>query len=292
MPVVNLSHNGLTAGIPPVKKNLNPPKRGIISGWSQSASRRNIAFLRSVRPDSLTGESFALTLTIRNCPASPSDWHKLRRSFIKRLERRGLVRLHWVTEWQSRGVPHLHGIAFFPEGVMNSFDLITQWLEVARPYVCNRKAQDVKPVSHVIGWFQYLSKHAARGYQHYQRNSENIPDKWKAKTGRVWGYVGDWVTDKPIRIELTSNEAFYVFRRLARSWRIADARSHPVAVYSDNHVLMAYIPDKKRIGMAKHCLKCNDAKKSRYMGVNEWISLELGLLFCDYLRSEGYGVEC
>lgn len=293
MAIVKLYHLGLTGGMPPMKKNHNPPKRGNVTGWSASASKRNVQFLRSVRPDSLTGFPFALTLTIRNCPETPADWHSLRRAFIKRLQRRGLIRLHWVTEWQRRGVPHFHGMAFFPEDSISSFEIVTQWLEVAGSYVCNRKGQHVNPVTDTLGWFKYLSKHAARGHLHYQRNPDSIPPHWH-KTGRVWGYVGDWVRDDPIELDL-DNQAFYRFRRLVRSWRVADARSNPLSIYADTanggKVLLTSIPDAKRIKSAKTMLTCSKPDISRLRGVSEWISMDLALLFFDYLRAQGFRVD-
>ncbi|WP_213058401.1 rolling circle replication-associated protein, partial [Escherichia coli] len=115
MATLKLYHNGLTAGIPPMKNNHERAKRGEVKGWSKSASRNNTKFLRSVHVPDLTGAAVAFTLTIRDCPPSSEDWKILRENFIKRLRRAGMVRLHWLTEWQQRGVPHLHGIAYFPD---------------------------------------------------------------------------------------------------------------------------------------------------------------------------------
>ena len=87
---------------------------GRVKGWSKTASRNNTKFLRSVYVPDLSGAAVAFTLTIRDCPPTSDDWKILRETFIKRLRRAGMVRLHWLTEWQKRGVPHLHGIAYFP----------------------------------------------------------------------------------------------------------------------------------------------------------------------------------
>ncbi|WP_213061820.1 hypothetical protein, partial [Escherichia coli] len=72
-------------------------KRGEVKGWSKTASRNNTKFLRSVYVPALTGAAVAFTLTIRDCPPTSADWKILRETFIKRLRRAGLVRLHWLT---------------------------------------------------------------------------------------------------------------------------------------------------------------------------------------------------
>ena len=43
------------------------------------------------------------SLTLRDCPPSHDDWKTLREALFFRLRRKGLYRLHWLTEWQKRG---------------------------------------------------------------------------------------------------------------------------------------------------------------------------------------------
>ena len=71
----------------------------------EGATRRNTEFLMSVKTDQLTGAGVALTLTVRDCPPTADDWHRLRRAWEKRMVRAGMLRLHWVTEWQRREFP-------------------------------------------------------------------------------------------------------------------------------------------------------------------------------------------
>ncbi|WP_425527867.1 rolling circle replication-associated protein, partial [Xylella fastidiosa] len=66
-----------------------------------------------VREDKLTGVGLALTLTVRDCPATAQEWQRMRRAWEKRMKRAGMIRVHWVTEWQRRGVPHLHCAIWF-----------------------------------------------------------------------------------------------------------------------------------------------------------------------------------
>ncbi|MBJ5450065.1 hypothetical protein JGG46_24550, partial [Salmonella enterica subsp. enterica serovar Rissen] len=205
---------------PPMKNNHERAKRGEVKGWSKSASRNNTKFLRSVHVPDLTGAAVAFTLTIRDCPPSSEDWKILRENFIKRLRRAGMVRLHWLTEWQQRGVPHLHGIAYFPDAYEPS-TVIWNWIAVAEKYGCNMRSQHVVPITDMQGWFMYLAKHAGRSETHYQRNPEFVPAGW-AKTGRVWGYCGDWPIDEPVTLD-ASHKAFCALRRICRNWRLADA---------------------------------------------------------------------
>lgn len=265
MRTITLYRHGVSMGTPSAKPNKNPPKRGEVNGWSSAATRRNINFLRSIDENAIQctqdGEllqALALTLTLRDCPDSHDEWHKLRRSFIKRLERLGLYRSHWVTEWQRRGVPHLHGAFWFPmpqHPDQFKFYLIDQWLDLTyEKYGARPGSQYVTPIYDSIGWFKYLAKHAARGLSHYQRSPENVPQGWK-KTGRIWGHTGKWPTIEPDK-HVVYQDHFFRMRRYARAWRKADARK------SGN---------RHRISQARRMLKHNDPELSKLRGVSEWI---------------------
>lgn len=251
--------------------------RGEIGGWSVAATRRNTGFLRTVNEKRLTGAGVAVTLTLRDCPPTSDDWHRIRRAWIERMRRAGMVRLHWVTEWQRRGVPHLHGAIWFPDRYEMRAP-IEAWCEVAGAYGAGWKGQHVRIIDGPIGWFQYLSKHAARGVKHYQRSAEGIPDSWKKKTGRVWGHAGDWPTQDPVRIELQDQHGdggYFAFRRMVRSWRIADARAERNAF---------------RIRQARGMLKANTPERARIIPVSEWVNAQGALQFLGNLAERGYEV--
>lgn len=286
MPTVSLYHHGFTSGMPPQNNSHTRAKRGDIKGWSESAARNNARWLRSVNINSLTGIGYAFTLTLRDCPESADVWRGLYLALFKRLERRGLIRIHWVTEWQSRGVPHLHGVAYFPdpdapENIDKPFFDINHliqfnWCDIAGKYGASPKGQHVVRIDNVKGWFMYMAKHQSRGARHYQRCSENVPEGWE-KTGRVWGYRGDWVTDEPLKFAL-SNEAFWSLRRIVRCWRVSDARSdHPDLCSA-------------RIVSARKMLRCGARRLSSVRGLSEWISQEEMLTLILFLRSQGHGI--
>lgn len=276
----------MTCGVAPLKNSHQRALRGEVEGWSDGATRRNTRFLYSIREQELDGLGFAVTLTVRDCPDSAQEWHRLRRSWIKRMERLGMSRLHWVTEWQRRGVPHLHcALWFSPAAVRDHGDIqlymatITAWVKLTgETYGSALKSQHVREIDGVVGWFQYLSKHAARGVKHYQRSSQNLPVAWKTKTGRMWGHSGDWPVREAIKINLQGSEGdggFYAFRRLVRSWRVADARG-----------------DAYRSRTAKSLLRCPQEPLSRVRGLSEWIGEELQNAFLANLATRGFSVTC
>src|SRR5690606_34001000 len=227
MPVITVYRHGGKGGVGPARNDHLRAKRGEVEGWSLGATRRNTEFLMSVDEKRLTGAGVALTLTLRDCPATPEEWHRLRRAWIERMRRAGMIRLHWVTEWQRRGVPHLHCAIWFAEG----YEIHTAcraWVELASAYGAGDRGQHGRMIDGPIGWFQYLAKHASRGVKHYQRSGDNIPEAWQSKTGRVWGKSGDWPTVAPRQFGLedqTGDGGYFRLRRMVRAWRIADARA-------------------------------------------------------------------
>jgi hypothetical protein len=274
--------NGTTAGH--AGRNLAPEKRGEVKGWSNGSVRRHTQWLYSIDSTQLDGEGFAATLTIRDCPASAVDWAALRRAWEMRVKRAGAIRVHWLTEWQRRKVPHLHCAVYFPEGFTASspyghadayLAVVSSWLQVARPYGASFVSQDLKPIDGAVGWLQYLSKHAARGVRHYQR--QGFPAGWE-KSGRLWGRSGEWPAIEPMQFDMPK-EAYWRYRRLMRSWRIADARSD-----SDASKRPA------RIKYARRMLASSDPRLSPVRGVSEWASEDVAMGFINLLASEGYPV--
>ena len=276
MAVMQLYHHGITCGVPGNNHGM-AGKRGAVQGWTHSATKNNVRFLRSVTLPELTGVGVSFTLTLADCPPSAEVWHRARRAFIRRIERMGMTRLHWVTEWQRRGVPHLHGVAYFPEWFPAiESGIVDAWMALAEPYGAKRHCQHTTVIYDPLGWLKYLAKHAARGVSHYQRSFESIPPTWQKKTGRVWGHTGDWPTRQAIRIELDP-EAFHRFRRIVKNWRIADARESG---------------DARRMRSARRMLAAKDRVHSQLRGVSEWIDQETTLRVAEFLASQGYEVSC
>lgn len=277
MRVIKVYRHGFTMGTPPATSTHKRAERSTVSGWSVGATRRNVAFLRSIDETKVNSHDgaelipLAITLTVRDCPQTSDEFHRVRDLFIRRLKRLGMVRMHWVIEWQRRGVPHLHCAVWFKQQdfVELNLSIINGWLELTEQWGSGHRGQFITPITGVVGWFQYVSKHAARGVKHYQRSPENMPVEWNNKTGRVWGKVGDW--DSVIvpggRVDVESSD-YYRIRRLIRNWRLADSRSKG----------SSYSP--KRIVQARTMLKCNLKSASEVRGASEWVNERTMVALC------------
>lgn len=286
MALITVYPNGVKAGVPPLPSDHERSKRKECQGWTAKSARSNLDFLKSVKIDELDGLGHAFTLTVRECPESPEAWATMRDKYIKRLRRGGLVRLHWVTEWQRRGVPHLHGVAFF-EAPDNHYEYALQdrlvrqaWIDVVDDAAVTSNGQDVKPMEATLGWLQYLAKHAARGADHYQRSKDSMPLSWVGVTGRMWGKSGKWPVQEGMELK-SPIEAFWRFRRMLRGWRRADARL-PVAGFSDALESIR----RRRIRSSRRMLKCNLQSLSEVRGVSEWIPFAVQMAMVDLLAGE------
>lgn len=283
MPTLSIYRHGATMG--KGNPSANPPVRTEVAGWSAHAVRRNLLFLYSVderRLDGLSG--LALTLTVRDCPATAKDWQKARDAFLVVLRRRGVVLVHWVTEWQRRGVPHLHLAAYWsPDRYPAPSDLVASWLRIAAPYSPRAGGQHTHGIYDVLGWNQYVSKHAARGLHHYQRSSDGIPEGWLGQsTGRMWGKLGTWPVVDPDCFEL-DQASFWRFRRVVRSWRCADARrSVKVGSFS--------VVDTRRVVSARRMLRCPLSSLSAVRGISEWMPAASSFLVLRWLAGSGGSV--
>lgn len=270
----------MTMGIPPGRNDHERAKRQAVEGWTDASTRRNTRFLYAVDERKLTGPGLAVSLTIRDCPPSAEDWKRSREAFFFRLRRIGLTRAHWLTEWQRRGVPHMHAAIWFsPEALADDPFLMdtvrTHWCDVAAVYGAGPRGQHIAPIADAVGWFQYLSKHAVRGLSHYQRSPDGIPTGW-TKTGRMWGHLGDWPLIEPVRYTVR-NDAFWAYRRMVQRWRLADARASG---------------DLGRIRAARRMLQCTERSAGSVRGVGEWIGTDMTQQFLRHLASMGHEIRC
>lgn len=248
----------------------------MIVGWSAAAVRRHTRWLYAVNSPALTGYGWALTLTVRDCPPTSEDWTRLRRAWIDRVRKMGAVRWHWVVEWQARGVPHMHCAVYLEDGsAIAGAQLVRAWQEVCSQYGAGSQSQTHKRIDGPMGWLQYLSKHAARGVKHYQRQGK--PAGWE-KTGRLWGYGGDWPVDEPLEVEVTQQERNR-FRRLVRSWRVADARA--AGLRGEGWTRLTY---------ARTMLRCPDRDLSYYRGLSEWVPEDVALRLLGLVKADPQGV--
>jgi len=279
MPVFKSYRNGVTAGCAPRHKPHESAKRSIVGGWSASSIRSNQSFLYSVDASRLTGYGYAATLTVRHCPATSDEWHRIRRALVRWLRRRGLVRLHWIIEWQARGVPHFHLAFWLPEPMTGDFlvEFHHYWRTLTLHLESEIGSQHIVPIDNAKGWFEYVSKHAARGLNHYQRSPEKVPKEWQGKTGRMWGKVGEWPADDALRLDVPLR-TYHRFRRMVRNWRAANAR----AALRSAKGRKARRQARRRITSARTMLSCPDPKLSAVRGVSEWIDQDTALVLLNH----------
>lgn len=254
----------MTAGVGNTRPVGGP--RGEVNGWSPSAVRRHKRWLYSINSPDLTGHGYALTLTLRDTPPDHREWARLRKVFMTWLRDSGAVRWHWVVEWQRRGTPHLHMAVYYREPLQYiGYELIGGWLDRAAVYGAEGRGQKVLPIDGPVGWLQYLSKHASRGVAHYQRQGK--PAGWE-KTGRLWGYGGDWPVEEPIAAQVEMH-VYWRLRRMVRRYAIAEARSEALrwSVADPIKARGAWA----RVGWLRRSLKTSDVGISRVRGVSEWV---------------------
>lgn len=310
-------------GTPPGKPNRNPIPRTECKGWTDGATRRNREWLYSVDGDKLDGTPVAITLTLKDAPASHDEWQRLRDRLFKRLARMGLLRLHWVTEWTRRGLPHLHAAAYFGgdlsplQTAQLGHAIRTAWLDLTAHLGTQYKAQHVVPITDAGGWFQYVAKHAARGVKHYQRQRDTLPPGWQ-KTGRVWGHLGDWPTS--CMTFDVDHAASFKLRRLVRGYAVADARARRAAFVSRTpglrrlplvtesgaqvgwtwadleHPERTHDTDQRmkaaarELRFSRRLLRCSDRRRAPCVGFSQWIPQRVMLQLLGHVADQGHAV--
>lgn len=253
MAKVSVGPLGVNAAVPG-KPGTPPPPGSETKGWSASSARRNKRFLQSIDPAGLWGVGIAVTLTVRETPDSAADWKRALDALTAQWRRWGLIRHHMVTEWQKRGTPHLHAVAYFdPDVVCRSivggdgirwvhgpmraadwqarmavtaqliaFHTTRVWSDRLAPaWGASRKGQHVVEVMNPDRWAQYLAKHAARGADHYQRQRDTLPASWHT-TGRLWSKGGSWPTREEVYD--TDMRTYHRLRRWVRRWQRSRAQ--------------------------------------------------------------------
>jgi hypothetical protein len=229
--------------------------------------RRHKAWLYSVDTPRLYGVGDAVTLTLLDTPATSDDWRQLLNRLFRSLREAGFIRWHWVVEWQRRGAPHLHLAVYGPEDGAGGCDVVGMWLRLTKAaYGAQIVSQHVEPITGIVGWLEYLSKHASRGVAHYQRWGK--PVGWE-KTGRLWGYGGDWPTVEPVVGWMTTAQMHQV-RRMVRNWAIAEARSRALRYEAFGDVKKA---EKAwdSVGYLRRLFKCPDRSRSSVRGLSQWV---------------------
>jgi hypothetical protein len=281
--VVSAYPNGLTAGMP--GRGVFSDSRGAIAGWTQGSVRRHTRWLYAQDIDGLSGFGWSFTFTLAENPASQVEWKRALDALCARWTRRGALRIHWLCEMTRRKRIHLHGVVYFPSDDRNHGPRMERdWLDLAADqWGSGHQGQRARRVEGVRGWLAYISKHSARGVNHYQRQGR--PDGWTSM-GRVWGYRGSWPTTVPLRF-VVSRAGFFWLRRQSRAYALSDARSRLVAARRRGDV-SASRAARRSIRSLRHQLAVGDRAKSEVRGISEWVpeSVSLTLLLALMDRGE------
>lgn len=279
-----LRENGLSLGVDPGGER-KPGERQVIRGWSKTSCKSNTRFLESICCDALLeGRAvYGCTFTVKECPALPLIWCEMRRRLIRRLERMGMKGYHWLTEWQARGVPHLHFTVFFDaDDDPGSQAIAGAWLAVGRELGALPAAQCVKPMRiKCENWMRYLVKHGSRGFYNYQRSPKNIPKKWKGLTRRMWGRGGKWLLFS-LRLDLEFKDWVILRRRMHALWK---ANTRGEAMRAERKARWLSAKGKKqaaakwkaradavyaKLGKVRKLLQAETMNKSMTRGLSGW----------------------
>lgn len=220
-------------------------------------------------------------MTLGYTPATSDEWRLLLQRLFDGLRAAGFIRWHWVVEWQARGTPHLHMAVYGPEEGLGGWQVVRVWLRLTKDaYGSQIGSQKSKPITDAVGWSKYCAKHAARGVRHYQRWGR--PDGWE-KTGRLWGYGGDWPTTEPVVGHLSTAE-YHQVRRMVRNWAVAEARTRALGHESralryegrgerekarQEREKAGYAWDS--VGYLRRLFKCPDRSLSTVRGLSQWV---------------------
>ena len=273
MPVVRVFPGGSSGGFAGAGRSPDDggKTRGEVKGWTAGSARRLVAVLWSIDASKLErDDGWALTLTIgepRVPYSAPTSerWHAARHLFQTKLRRAGVELQQWVIEWTAKGVPHLHMAVY--GGARTKSAALVAWLNIcdANGWTVSASAQHIVPITGVTGWLDYVSKHASRGVEHYQR--QGMPPGW-TKTGRLWGISKGWPREEPLVIDLLPWE-YYRYRRL-------------VTAYRRKRFIALGMKPYKALRIGTHF---GDKEKGSFSGVSGWIpdaiSLELLRLSAD-----------
>lgn len=224
MGVVTVRPGGSSAAFPTKQTHIRA-KRGQVKGWTADSARRMIQWLWSVQADELTGQGFALTLTVGTTPDDSDAWSAARETFTDWVrDQPGYERHQWLTEWTRLGRPHLHLCVYAD---IEPADAALHWMRIAARsgWEAGWKGQHVEAIFDDTGWLKYVAKHSARGVDHYQRDTP--PEGW-VKTGRLWGKGGQWPTVEEEHFYLTAAQTWQ-YMGLFKSWQVARMREERVS---------------------------------------------------------------
>lgn len=164
-----------------------PTLRGKVNGMSHRSSRR-LRWSIDNTPELTAAGALFICLTYPE--VWPRDGRQVKRhlgAFGKRCKRNGAF-FAWVLEYQTRGAPHFHLLARFPQG----WDIVRvrqwialNWFEVVgsgdEKHLRAGTSAEYVNNSECAGW--YISHYLGKEYQKAPPEGVTLP-------GRMWGMIG------------------------------------------------------------------------------------------------------
>jgi hypothetical protein len=191
---------------------------------------------------------------------------------------------HWVTEWTKAGRPHLHLAVFLSDPChWLGLHIIRKWLSMTKHLGTVREAQYMSHINDMAGWGNYVAKHMGRGYGHYQRERESLPDGWK-KTGAMWGKSKGWPTvEDGFDVD---RSGWFALRRMIRRYLVAEAqRELSRAVRYGDIKRIAWLRKSRAFRRRMHTH--GDRKKGEVQGLSEWVPYDITSRMIQHVAKRG-----
>mgnify|MGYP001162889693 FL=1 len=199
--------------------NARPSVRGKVKGMS-CRSRLRLRWAVDNTPELRSPKTFFVCLTY------PAEWPKDGRIVKRHLDNFGkrCVRVNgffaWVLEYQTRGAPHFHLLARFPD----DWDIakVREWVAVSWFEIVGsgdgkhlRAGTSVELVKNSDGAGWYLSRYLGKEYQKQPPEDVLLP-------GRMWGMKGIKPPEPKVMAYKAGSKDGIKLARLIRRWAASD----------------------------------------------------------------------
>lgn len=275
---------------------FQPPERTETKGWTRNVARRNEQRLQQIDFAHVDGVPAFVTLTMPSkqmADVSAAMFHAWLKRWLQFMKRHGMLHYYWILEFQATGNPHLHVLVWLDHTSepLEQYKALRSWVNMLNKSGVGARQQaqiwesidvggeltvDGETVpAHPERVLMYLAKHAARGVAHYQRQLSNMPADWQHRSGRVWGHDRGLPLRDAESVEV-DYPTFWRYRRLVRSWRLAEARA---------------VEDPRRravaISAARGMLRWSDPSEAPYRGISAWIPADVSRRLLDAAEKGG-----
>ena len=196
-----------------------PTLRGKVNGLSARAGRRLRWAIENTPELIAPGASFVCLTYPEDFPKDGRQVKRDLAAFGKRCRREG-ISFAWALEYQTRGAPHFHLLARFPE----AWDIVRirgwvalSWFEVVgsgdEKHLRAGTSAEIVYNAECAGW--YISHYLGKEYQ-------KIPPEGVTLPGRMWGMIGCRPTKPEVLRFPEGSKVSVDLVRLIRRWASSD----------------------------------------------------------------------